>query len=152
MPGALASQCWTPLLETPVPNTIDRCREFRKKTGKLGAHRHPTTRGLKREKKGETETRKKGSAVTPTSLLVSNVIYLPCTRIKILHYCATMLPRRALLPNGDLQLGSAGNVWWYERLWASFFLFHLSVCFSFCLFLSWKRRTPPSSTTRRVSR
>lgn len=52
-----------------------------------------------------------GNAVAPTGLLVSNVIYLPCTRIKNLHYCATMLRRRALLPNRDLQLGIAANPW-----------------------------------------
>lgn len=64
-----------------------------------------------RESKRGTEKQDKGSAVAPTGLLVSNVIYLPCTRIKNLHYCATMLRRRALLPNRDLQLGIAANPW-----------------------------------------
>lgn len=143
MPSALPSQWWTPP-ETPIPNTIDRRREFRKKTGKSG-ELSPNEKG-KGEKRKESEKERDGetekeSAVTPTGLLVSNVIYLPCTRIKNLHYCATMLRRRALLPNRDLQLGSYHRpvATYGVRLWAPFFLS--------CLV----PRSPPSSTTRGAS-
>lgn len=77
------------------------------KSGKLIAWREKKREGEKEKNKKEVrEKRMEGNAVTPTGLLVSNVIYLPCTRIKNLHYCATMLRRRALLPNRDFQLGS----------------------------------------------
>lgn len=105
LPGALPLQWWTPP-ETPMPITqlIDG-RNFGRKREKRGTI---APMRKEREKKGGKKREKrmgKESAVTPTGLLVSNVIYLPCTRIKNLHYCATMLRRRALLPNRDLQLG-----------------------------------------------
>ncbi|KAL0133077.1 hypothetical protein PUN28_000680 [Cardiocondyla obscurior] len=67
---------------------------FGRKRKKPGDRRPPREkgRGEKQERERERETRKE-SAVTPTGLLVSNVIYLPCTRIKNLHYCATMRHR-----------------------------------------------------------
>lgn len=116
-------------------------RNFGRKREKAGNYRSDEKRkGEKKEgKKGERE-----SAVTPTGLLVSNVIYLPCTRIKNLHYCATMLRRRALLPNRDLQLGSCiaspcSDVW---RTVIGTVLSPLVSPF---------RISPPSSTTRGVS-
>lgn len=77
----------------------------------MGDKESDTVNGDDREREREGERR--GRA--PAGLLVSNVIYLPCTGIKNLRYCATMLRRRALLPNGDLQLARApatrGDVW-----------------------------------------
>lgn len=82
-------------------------RNFGRKREKAGNYRFDEKRkGEKKKGKIRARRMEKESAVTPTGLLVSNVIYLPCTRIKNLHYCATMLRRRALLPNRDLQLGS----------------------------------------------
>jgi len=112
---------------------------FGRKREKAGNYRSTQKgKGEKRKKSEEIEKTEKESSVTPTGLLVSNVIYLPCTRIKNLHYCATMLRRRALLPNRDLQLGTYHRpvATYGVRLWAPFFLS--------CLV----PRSPPSSTTR----
>lgn len=104
---------WTPSCVTTVP-LIDGWN-FGGKREKAGSGVGGETRKATRLTVTSNRERERGKGRAPAGLLVSNVIYLPCTGIKNLRYCATMLRRRALLPNRDLQLARApatrGDVW-----------------------------------------